>query len=138
MVALEVNLIGKGKRTVCSMYLPSTDQVTKEDMGELLKQLPAPMIVLGDFNAHNPLWESEKMNTRESDGKIHENYNLLCISKETYYRAFDDNKSAIDLTIASLTIVPELEWCKEYKLKRSDYFPIIIEEEREISMKQQR
>ena len=54
----------KGKRTVCSIYLLPTDQVTEEDMRELLEQLPAPMILLGDFNAHNLLWGSEKMNTR--------------------------------------------------------------------------
>ena len=59
--------IRKGTRTVCSIYQPSTDQVTEEDMRELLEQLPAPMILLGDFNAHNPLWGSEKISTR---GKI--------------------------------------------------------------------
>ena len=53
VVALEVYLLGKGKRIVCSIYLPPTDQVTEEDMRELLEQLPAPMILLGDFNAQN-------------------------------------------------------------------------------------
>ena len=43
----------------------------------------------------------------------------------------------MDLTIASLTIAPELEWSKEYELRGSDHFPIITEEEREVSMKQQ-
>ena len=37
-----------------------TDQVTEEDMRDLLEQLPAPMILLGDFNAHNQLWGKEK------------------------------------------------------------------------------
>ena len=32
VVALEVYLIGKGKRTVCSICLPTTNQVTDEDM----------------------------------------------------------------------------------------------------------
>ena len=59
---LEVHLIEKGKRAVCSIYLPPTDQVTEEDMREF--RLPAPMILLGDFNAHNPLWGREKMNKR--------------------------------------------------------------------------
>ena len=63
VVALEVYLIGKGKRTVCSIYLPLTDQVTEEDMRNLLEQHSAPMILLEDSNAHNPLWGSKKMST---------------------------------------------------------------------------
>ena len=52
--------------------------------------------------------------------------------EETYYRSFDSSKSTIDLTIAM-----EVEWSKEYELRRSDHFPIILEEEKEVSMKQQ-
>ena len=55
MVALKVYLVGKGKRTVSYIYLPPIDQVTEEDMRDLLEQLTAPMILLGDFNAHNSL-----------------------------------------------------------------------------------
>ena len=70
VVALEVYLIGKRMRTVYSIYLPPTDQVTEENMRDVLEQLPTPMILLGDFNAHNPLWGSEKINTR---GRMVEN-----------------------------------------------------------------
>ena len=63
MVVLEV---GKRKRTICLIYLPSTDQVTEDDMRDLLEQLPAPMILLGDFNVRNSLWVSEKMSTRRN------------------------------------------------------------------------
>ena len=60
--------------------------------------------------------------------KILNRYNFLYINKEeeTYYRAFDGNKSTIDLTVASLTIGLELEWSKEYELG-----------ERDVPMKQQ-
>merc|ERR1711976_637296 len=115
----------------CSIYLPPTEQVTEQDLIDLLEQLPAPLILLGDFNAHNPLWGSEKMSTR---GRILENildkFNLLCLNEkeETYYRAFDGIKSTIDLTLTSITIAPEYSWSKEYELRGSDYFPIFLEE----------
>ena len=64
LVALVVYLIGKGKGTVCSIYLSPTDQVPEKDMVDLQEQLPAIMILLGDFNAHNPLWGSNKISTR--------------------------------------------------------------------------
>ena len=83
MVALEVYLVEKGKRTICFIYLPPTDQVIEEDKRYLLEQLSAPMILLEDFNAHNPLWGSEKMSTRgRMMGKILDRYNLLCINKK--------------------------------------------------------
>ena len=37
-----------------------TDQVTEEDMRDLPEQHPVPIILLGDFNAFNSLWEREK------------------------------------------------------------------------------
>ena len=52
-------------------------------MREILKQLSAPMILLRDFNAHNPLWESKKISTRgRMKEKIFDRYNLLCIKKK--------------------------------------------------------
>ena len=78
MVALEVYLIGKGKRAVCSIYLSPIHQVIGKDMRDLLEQLSTPMPVFGDFNAHNSLWGSEKMSTRgRMMEKILDRYNLL-------------------------------------------------------------
>ena len=52
----------KKKDNMLNISTP-TDQMTEEDMRDLLEELPAPMILLGDFNASNPLWRSEKMST---------------------------------------------------------------------------
>ena len=98
------------------------------------------MKLLEDFNAHNPLWGSEKTSTRgRMLEKIQDKFNLLCLNEkeETYYRAFNGSKSAIDLAIASLALTPQFKWTKEYELRRSDHFPIIIEDERGVSIKQQ-
>ena len=76
-------------------------------MIEILEQLPASMILLGDFNVHNPLWGSEKMSTR---GRMIEK--VLNKKEETYYRAFDSRKSIIDLIIASLAIARNLNGAK--------------------------
>ena len=89
MIALEVYLIGKGKRTACTIYLPTTDKVIEEDMR-------APMILPGDFNAQNPLWGSENMSKRERMlTKIQDRYQFLCINKKEtiYYRAFDGRRN---------------------------------------------
>ena len=64
--------MGKIKRTLCSIYLPPQDIVREEDMRELLDQLPTPIILQGDLNAHNTVWGSEKTSTR---GKMIEKNN---------------------------------------------------------------
>ena len=57
--------------TLCSLYLPPAQAATKaqvqslkRELQGLFDQLPRPFIVLGDFNAHHPLWydprEAEK------------------------------------------------------------------------------
>ena len=139
MVALEIYLVGRRKRTICSIYLHPTDQVIVEDLRDLLEQLPAPMILLGDFNAYNPLWGSKRMSTRgKMIEKILDRYNLLCLNdkEETYYRTYNSCKSTIDLTHANLMIATEYKWSKKHELMGSDHFLIIIEDDREVSTKQ--
>ena len=46
VVSLEVYLVGKGKRAVCFIHFPLTNQVTKENMKDLLEQFPALIILL--------------------------------------------------------------------------------------------
>ena len=41
--------------TVCSLYLPPREDFSELDILNLLNQLPPPFLILGDFNAHNPL-----------------------------------------------------------------------------------
>ena len=116
-----------------------SDLVMEEGMRNLLKQLPSPMILLGDFNAHNPLWGSEKISIRgRMLEKILARFNLLKRKEKTYYRAYDGCKSTINLTLANLTIAPEYKWSKKYNLRwtLSGHYPIIIKDEREISTKQ--
>ena len=57
MIALEVYLIEKGKRTICSVYILPTDQVTAKDMRDFLEELPV----------HNPLPPITKINKQEKN-----------------------------------------------------------------------
>ena len=45
--------------TICSIYLPPHAAFTNADIQSLLDQLPSPFLLLGDFNAHNPLWDGD-------------------------------------------------------------------------------
>ena len=45
--------------SICNVYLPPNRPIDKYDLVSLINQLPRPAILLGDFNAHNPLWGSD-------------------------------------------------------------------------------
>ena len=36
--------------TICSIYIPPREKVTKQQLEEIFDQLPTPFIVMGDFN----------------------------------------------------------------------------------------
>ena len=41
--------------TVFSLYLPPNDPATKQQIDNLISQLPEPFLLLGDYNARHPL-----------------------------------------------------------------------------------
>ena len=49
---------------VCSIYLPPSVPVRGAYLYHLFQRLPPPSIVLGDFNGHIPLWESDHCDSR--------------------------------------------------------------------------
>ncbi|GFW08270.1 uncharacterized protein TNCV_1655851 [Trichonephila clavipes] len=50
--------------TVCCLYLPPNTVIHQHDLNNLVDQLPAPFVKLGDFNGHSTLWGSAKTNPR--------------------------------------------------------------------------
>ena len=50
--------------TVCSVYIPPSQNLLVQDLDDLLQQLPTPFVLLGDFNSHNPLWGSNSTNDK--------------------------------------------------------------------------
>ena len=44
--------------TVCSVYIPPSEELKELEQNNLIEQLPRPFIIMGDFNSHNETWES--------------------------------------------------------------------------------
>ena len=53
--------------TLCSVYFPPNQNISTEDIESLISELPEPFIIMGDMNAHNPLWGDFRLDKR---GKI--------------------------------------------------------------------
>ena len=62
----EVNIQHKAVN-ICSIYIPSSDDIDKNEVKKLVDQLPKPFI-LEDFNRHNTLWGGGKDTNKK--GKI--------------------------------------------------------------------
>ena len=95
--------------TVCSIYLPPNDILQQSDLNNFVMQLSSPFLLLGDFNAHSPLWRSPNINSR---GQIIEDFitnNCLCIfnnGENTHFHEPSNTFHAIDLVISSPILLP--------------------------------
>ena len=57
--------------TVCNIYIPPSVDIRLSDLEQLIQQLPAPFVLVGDFNAHSPLWGDVRQDSR---GQMVEKY----------------------------------------------------------------
>ncbi|KAG5871268.1 hypothetical protein JTB14_024338 [Gonioctena quinquepunctata] len=114
--------------TICNIYLPDANW-NIADLINVADQLPPPYVIVGDFNAHNPIWGSTRIDTR---GRIVENFiddmNLVILNsgEGTYLNLRSNSLSVIDLAFCSPTLAPSIQWkCLGDHL--TDHFPISIE-----------
>ena len=115
--------------TICSVYLPPDCDFSHRDLQDLIDQLPTPFLLLGDFNAHNPLWGSVSLDDK---GKIIEELldknpiSLFNDGRNTYHNIHTGYSSAIDLSICSSNLLIEFEWSVDEELHGSDHYPIYM------------
>lgn len=116
------------KLSIFNIYLPDGDWDTG-DIQEVIDQLPTPVLIMGNFNAHNPLWGSKRLDRR---GRLIENLLndndliLLNTGEGTYLNQKSNNLSALDLALCSPSVAPPFQWkCLGDHL--TDHFPASIE-----------
>ena len=67
------------------MYIPPSFSLKYEHLIALIQQLPAPYLLLGDFNGHSILWGNKENNAR---GELIENVitnNDICLMNDKSY-----------------------------------------------------
>ena len=115
--------------TVCSLYLPPSSVITKQELLDLIDELPRPFLLLGDFNAHSILWGSDNTSNR---GRTVENIcmecdlNILNDGSPTYLHPASGTLSQIDLSVCDPSLVLDFEWRVHDDLCGSDHYPIIL------------
>ena len=116
--------------TLCSIYIPPSTPRNITSLKQLTDQLPSPYMLLGDFNAHNPLWGSSNLNYK---GKKIEDFLAqegLCVfndGSDTYLHSGNGTYSSIDLSIGEPSLLLDFSWHVHDDLCGSDHFPIIMD-----------
>jgi len=115
--------------TFCSIYLPPNTNLVPNELDTLIQQLPAPFVLLGDFNAHNVLWGSNHISDRGHKIEDFISRHDLCLyntKTPTYLHPGTGTYTCIDLTICSPSLLLDYEWKVADDLHSSDHFPISL------------
>ena len=116
--------------TLCSLYIPPSHNIQQRELDSLVNQLPAPFIIVGDLNGHNPLWGSNDTNNK---GKLIEDMlsdHQLCVFNDgsnTYLHPASGTYTAIDLSITNSELIQDFKWYVHDDLCGSDHFPTVLE-----------
>ncbi|MGL4677181.1 MAG: reverse transcriptase domain-containing protein, partial [Brevinema sp.] len=127
--AIAIRIMSPKIVTICSIYIPPDIHVEYREIRNLIDQLPTPFLLLGDFNAHNPMWGDQGLDTKGSImEKIidHDNISLLNDGTPTYHNIYHNSYSAIDMSICSSSILMDYTWQVQQDLNGSDHYPIIL------------
>ncbi|KAL4132883.1 hypothetical protein QTP88_009960 [Uroleucon formosanum] len=102
---------------------------SEKDLENIIRQLPKPFIITGDFNSQNVRWGSLNTDNRGKEiEKILESDNLVLLNsmESTRINSINGNLSNIDLSFANASIAIRLDWSVSNHITSSDHFPIVI------------
>ena len=103
--------VGTKVYTFCNLYLSPSKTYSKASIENLLDQLPRPAVMMGDFNAHHPLWGSASSNKLGEDlEEIFSLRNLCVLNDGAITRLhYNGTTTCIDLTVVDPSIVLDFE-----------------------------
>ena len=114
---------------VCNIYIPPSVYISLSDLEQLFQQLPAPFVLVGDFNAHSPLWGDVRQDSRgQMEETLLDDYNLCLLKtdKPTYRHHSHQSFFVPGLSICGPSLVLKFDWLTHSDLCGSDHFPIIL------------
>ena len=128
--AVAVNINCHRPMTICSVYLPQNRSVDVVELRQLVKQLPKPFMLLGDFNGHHTMWGCRDINPRGriiEDFLSEENLRIFNDDTTTYLHPASGSATAIDLFLCDPDLYLDYTWRVNEDLCSSDHYPIFIE-----------
>ena len=112
--------------TICSLYLPPGEAFPGTELRQLVQELPSPVLVVGDFNAHSTVWGCNTTGTR---GRLLESIitdESLCVlntGERTHFTLPSGQTSVLDLSLTSPQLSILFKWSVHDDPLGSDHFP---------------
>ena len=97
--------------TVCIVYIPPYFNIAPSDLGNLVNQLPAPFLFIGEFYAHSNLWGCSSCNSLGNKVEhLLESSNICLLNDKlpTYFHPVTDSFTSIDLSLYSPLVLVQL------------------------------
>ena len=116
--------------TICNLYLPPSQNIDYDDLRNLVNQLPSPFLLVGDLNAHSPIWGNKNTDQKgKFVEKLLDDFNLCIFNDKTptYFHFPTGSRTSIDLTIGSPNLVLDYKWQVCNDLYESDHYPVILQ-----------
>ena len=116
--------------TTCSLYLPPGEAFPGTELRQLVQELPSPVLVVGDFNAHSTVWGCITTGTR---GHLLESIitdESLCVlntGERTHFTLPSGQTSALDLSLTSPQLSILFKWSVHDDPLGSDHFPVWLQ-----------
>ncbi|KAG5870928.1 hypothetical protein JTB14_038194 [Gonioctena quinquepunctata] len=127
--AIAVILSIPQKMCICNIYIPPDAEININDLENLIRRLPKPCVILGDFNAHNPIWGCSSTNPKGSKLETFINTSnlvLLNSGEITRINTATGKHSALNLALCHPNLSSTLTWTVLPDPYGSDHFPIIL------------
>ncbi|GBN33067.1 hypothetical protein AVEN_7606-3 [Araneus ventricosus] len=127
--AVAIQVYARTLVTVCSVYLPPHNAIGHHDLDNLIERLPAPFLLLGDFNGHSALWGWDVTNSRGRQIERLISNNCLCPlnnDEKKYFHEATRTFHSLDLAICSPTLLLLLHFTVGSEICNNDHFPIIV------------
>ena len=118
--------------TILNVYNQPLFHYNFNNLKRIINSLPKPILLMGDLNAHNPMWDESCTNADEAGKKIEDmidELNMICLNEEstpTYISYTNGASTSVDLTICSSNIEHAFDWNVLEDSYTSDHFPILI------------
>lgn len=116
--------------TICSLYIPPDLPLSDitEPMEKLISDLPVPLIICMDSNAHYYSWGSNSSDSRGNFiAELIDKHSLIILNTgEPTFLSSNGTYTHIDLTLCSPQIASQIQWLTHPDFSNSDHLPIVI------------
>lgn len=115
--------------SVIGGYIHPRARIDCSHLMSVLQASQGPHIVIGDFNAHHPLWGSTMTNTRGktlADFMCSQGLYVLNDGSPTFIRG-TTYSSCLDLTFVSRSLLSSASWSTDVETHGSDHLPTYVQ-----------